>query len=227
MQMRSYVDRLMPYLMANVTRRYVTLFPPITEPLYCTRHTVVLFRVDHPQILLGYPTVYRVTQQNWYLLRTMRLHIYQAMNIPICFSRVATTRVTFSMRAYVLVQNLSDMKTLPANEKFSVRTYDSSKQSLVSIIQLYADSDVLVLNSVEERLNIWFLRSFSVVYVLDKDMGADKDGHYLYKKIAEKMSCEYHVVNATTKDANYKSLQAMWIADRPFIEKKYAVSPIC
>ena len=96
-----------------------------------------------------------------------------------------------------------------------------------NIIRLYADSDVLVLHSYEERLNIWFLRSFSVVYVLDKDCGADRDGHYLYRKIAEKMSCDYRVVNATKEDADYDSLQKRWVADRAFIEKKFAVSLVC
>ena len=86
---------------------------------------------------------------------------------------------------------------------------------------------MLVLHSYEERLNIWFLRSFSVVYVLDKDCGADRDGHYLYRKIAEKMSCDYRVVNATKEDADYDSLQKRWVADRAFIEKKFAVLLVC
>ena len=225
--MRSYVDRLLPYLMVNVTRHHISLFPPITNPLYCTRHTVSVSLAHHAQILLGYPTVYRVTQQNWNLLRTMRLHIYQAMGIPICFSRVDKTRVTFSQRALVLLKELNNNNALPENDRFLVRSYDSSKQTLSTIIRHYADSDVLVLHSYEERLNIWFLRSFSVVYVLDKDCSADRDGHYLYRKIAEKMSCDYRVVNATKEDADYDSLQKRWVADRAFIEKKFAVSLVC
>lgn len=153
--MRSYVDRLLPYLMVNVTRHHISLFPPITNPLYCTRHTVSVSLAHHAQILLGYPTVYRVTQQNWYLLRTMRLHIYQAMGIPICFSRVDKTRVTFSQRALVLLKELNNNNALPENDRFLVRSYDSSKQTLSTIIRHYADSDVLVLHSYEERLNIW------------------------------------------------------------------------
>lgn len=66
-----------------------------------------------------------------------------------------------------------------------------------------------------------------MVYVLDKDCGADRDGHYLYRKIAEKMSCDYGVVNATKEDADYDSLQKRWVADRAFIEKKFAVSLVC
>ena len=157
----------------------------------------------------------------------MRLHIYQAMGIPICFSRVDKTRVTFSQRALVLLKELNNNNALPENDRFLVRSYDSSKQTLSTIIRHYADSDVLVLHSYEERLNIWFLRSFSVVYVLDKDCGADRDGHYLYRKIAEKMSCDYRVVNATKEDADYDSLQKRWVADRAFIEKKFAVSLVC
>ena len=52
--------------------------------------------------------MYRVTQQNWYLLRLMRLHIYQSLHIPVCYSRVLTTRVSISHRALALMRRVSD-----------------------------------------------------------------------------------------------------------------------
>lgn len=39
-QMKSYFNRLLPYLMVNVTRRHITLTPPSDSPRFCARHAV-------------------------------------------------------------------------------------------------------------------------------------------------------------------------------------------
>lgn len=171
--------------------------------------------------------MYRVTQQNWYLLRLMRLHIYQSLHIPVCYSRVLTTRVSISHRALALMRRVSDWGLIPTASGVMIRSYDSAMNTLEQVIRIYADTDVLVLHGYEERFNIWFLRSFSKVYIIDEDMGRDETGHFVFRKIAEKMSCEYNVLNATRSDLESAVLMRRWIKDRSFIEKKYAVSLLC
>ena len=39
-QMKSYLSRLLPYLMVNVKRRHITFTPPPDSSRYCARHAV-------------------------------------------------------------------------------------------------------------------------------------------------------------------------------------------
>jgi hypothetical protein len=49
--------------------------------------------------LLGFPLSFRVTQQSWLTVRTLRLELYRQMGIPFCYSPVKGIRVAFSASA--------------------------------------------------------------------------------------------------------------------------------
>ncbi|KAK8794962.1 hypothetical protein WA588_003813, partial [Blastocystis sp. NMH] len=143
--------------------------------------------------LLGFPLSFRVTQQSWLTVRTLRLELYRQMGIPFCYSPVKGIRVAFSASANARLLLLDSGNWETARKIFDVRDYDPASP-MHQIGDLLAKTDVLVVAFDDLLFNMVLLRTNSVVVVIDNESEKHEAYHRAFATLGNELTLRYVVV---------------------------------
>ena len=123
----------------------------------------------------------------------------------------------------IQVNVMGKLQRMQEEYPVDVTLYNTRMTKLTSLVNILQQTDILVIDVSDILLNMIFLRTYSVIIVIDDQCERQEAFHRAYRKLSQELTLQYVVVtnqNVSLLVHGYDSFIRPYLS---FISNKYAV----
>ena len=154
--------------------------------------------------------------------------MYNKLGISPCYEKSNLTRVTIShsgrSKLYESDQYIwLKLHRLQEEHPVNITLYDSQLMTLSNMVNLIQQTDIFVMDVSDVLLNMVFLRTYSVIIVLDDECERREAFHRAYRKLSSELTLQYEVVNKQNVSLLFPGFNSLIKPYLSFISNKYLI----